>query len=193
MNVKHTLVAVALAALLTGCVEGNRRVIVEDRTAPAQSGSVVAVPPSAEVTVTPIEDAPLRIEPVEAVEAPARSQWQQRREPVPTYRANPAVVALLDNANNQIQSGQYSAAAGTLERAQRIAPRDPEVYYQMARLRLHAGEWRQAEQLALKGTQLANGTPAMQARLWVLIADIRTDAGDQVGAQRARLEARRYQ
>lgn len=109
--------------------------------------------------------------------------------PEPVARRNPAVVALLDSAQQQQRSGAYSSAQSSLERAQRIAPRDPQVYYQLADLRRTQGQYLQAEQLALKGVAVAQGQNAMQRKLWLLIADIRGEGGDSRGARTARQKA----
>ena len=55
-------------------------------------------------------------------------------------------------------------ALAQLERAQRIAPRDPMVYLQLARLRLHMNDRPRAEQLARRGLSLAGGDPDLTRR-----------------------------
>ena len=192
----------ATALILTGCVGGTQNVApVVDRSQAAGSsaaqpraaaGSVVTAPVDTGVTVSAVEDQPIQqVAPASAGQTSGGS-WVTAQAATRDYQVNPAVVALLDSARQQTRSGSYSAAASTLERAQRIAPREPEVYYEMARVRLKSGDWSQAEHLALKGVQLSAGSDAMLNKLWLLIADIREDAGDQPGAQRARIKARRY-
>ena len=116
--------------------------------------------------------------------------------PVPTRATlkaqSPAVIALLQTANQQKNQGAVQAAQSSLERAQRIAPRDPEIYYQLADLKRLSGQWLQAEQLALKGTNLAVGDAITLRRLWLLIADIRESAGQIQSSQKARQQALRY-
>jgi tetratricopeptide (TPR) repeat protein len=85
-----------------------------------------------------------------------------------------------------------SAAESSLERAQRIAPRDPEIYYELADIRRLEGQWQQAEQLALKGTNMAIGDVIMLRRLWLLIADIREQSGNHAAARKARQQAMQY-
>ena len=102
---------------------------------------------------------------------------------------NPAVIALLETASLQRQKGALSSAQSSLERAQRIAPRDPQVYYQLADVRWRQGQFLQAEQLALKGVAVAGGQPKVERRLWLLIADIRREGGDSSGAKKARERA----
>lgn len=94
---------------------------------------------------------------------PGESPAQRPDEPVlrpgelsrETPRApNAAVDSLLDRSLTLARAGQTDDALVAAERAQRLAPRDPRVYYRLATLRLSRGEREQAEQLALKGLSL---------------------------------------
>ena len=100
------------------------------------------------------------------------------------------VLALLTTAKDQQSSGDFNGAASSLERAQRIAPREPQVLYRLAEVRLAQGDAAQAEQLAQRGLSYSNGSPAMQAGLWDLIARARTQQGNTAGAQEAQRRAR---
>nr|WP_067296940.1 hypothetical protein [Marinobacterium profundum] len=106
--------------------------------------------------------------------------------------ANPAVVALLDSARQQQGAGSLAAAQTSLERAQRIAPRDPQVYYQLADIQRQMQKYSEAEQLALRGVALAGGQPESLRKLWLLIASVRKDTGNLSGARDALEQARRY-
>jgi TolA-binding protein len=79
-----------------------------------------------------------------------------------------------------------------LQRAQRIAPSDPKVYYQLAKAHYELEDFRLAEQVALKGVSYAQGDNTEQKRFWLLLADIRTKKGDKAGAIAARKQADRY-
>lgn len=96
-----------------------------------------------------------------------------------------AVVALLDHAEQQANSGDLPAAAMTLERAIRIDPRNPVLWYHLATVRLAEGNSRQAEEMAKKSNSLAAGNYALQIRNWELIAQARRARGDTSGAQSA--------
>ncbi len=100
------------------------------------------------------------------------------------------VLALLTTAQQQQSSGDLNGAASSLERAQRIAPREPQVLYRLAVVRLAQGDAAQAEQFARRGLSYAGGRPALQASLWNLIAQARERQGDPVGAAQARERAR---
>jgi tetratricopeptide (TPR) repeat protein len=100
------------------------------------------------------------------------------------------VLALLTTAQQQQGSGDLNGAASSLERAQRIAPREPQVLYRLAEVRLAQGDAAQAEQLARRGLSFASGRPALQAGLWGLIGQARERQGDPAGAAQARERAR---
>lgn len=100
------------------------------------------------------------------------------------------ILALLTTAKQEQNSGNLESAASSLERAQRIAPREPQVLYRLAEVRLAQGEAAQAEQLARRALTYAGGRPALQASLWNLIAQARERQGDPAGAAQARERAR---
>jgi tetratricopeptide (TPR) repeat protein len=102
----------------------------------------------------------------------------------------PAVVALLDRAEQQANTGDLDAAAVTLERAIRIDPRNPVLWHHLATIRLAEGEPTEAEQLAAKSNSLAAGNQPLQARNWELIAQARHARGDAAGARAAEQRAR---
>ncbi len=74
--------------------------------------------------------------------------------------------------------------------SQRIAPREPQVLYRLAQVRLAQGDAAQAEQVARRGLSYANGRPTLQAGLWELIAQAREKQGDSAGAALARQKAK---
>jgi hypothetical protein len=100
------------------------------------------------------------------------------------------VLALLTTAQQQQGSGDLNGAASSLERAQRIAPREPQVLFRLAEVRLAQGDAAQAEQFARRGLSYASGRPSLQASLWNLIAQARERQGDPAGAAQARERAR---
>ena len=102
----------------------------------------------------------------------------------------PAVVALLDQAEQQANAGELEPAAASLERAIRIDPRNPVLWYHLATVRLTQGEASQAAQLAAKSNSLAAGNRIQQARNWRLIAQARREQDDTRGAAAAEQRAR---
>ncbi|MBC3413248.1 MULTISPECIES: hypothetical protein [Pseudomonas] len=100
------------------------------------------------------------------------------------------VLALLTTAQQQQSSGDFNGASSSLERAQRIAPREPQVLFRLAQVRLSQGDAAQSEQLARRALTYANGRPDLQAQLWNTIAQAREKQGDSAGAALARQKAR---
>jgi hypothetical protein len=109
--------------------------------------------------------------------------------PAPRVQA-PAVVALLGTAEQQANAGDLESAAASLERAIRIEPRNPVLWYHLATVRLAQGDAQAAEQLAAKSTSLAPGNNVQQARNWQLIARARQAQHDSSGAAAAEQRAR---
>ncbi len=99
------------------------------------------------------------------------------------------VLALLTTARRQQSADDLDGAASSLERAQRIAPQEPQVLYQLARVRLAQGDVAQAEQLSRRALGYAASRPALQASLWGVIAEARAKQGDAAGAAQARQKA----
>lgn len=100
------------------------------------------------------------------------------------------VLALLTTAQQQQAGGDLNGASSSLERAQRVAPREPQVLYRLAQVRMAQGDAPQAEQFARRGLSLANGRPDLQASLWALIGEARAAQGDAAGAAQARQKAK---
>jgi tetratricopeptide (TPR) repeat protein len=188
LTLRH-FAALSLLAVMTGCSVSptyDSRAPVEDRgeqqppaqtqAEPAPKEQAPAQPPA---VATPLpEDSP------SATPAPSPA-------PAPAQQS-PAVVALLDSAEQARAQGDYRAAQGSLQRAQRIAPRDPAVYYSLAQTHMQQENFDLAEQVALKGVSLAQNNPYQSQRLWKLIAKIRLRAGDPGGAKQAEQKAARY-
>lgn len=132
------------------------------------------------------------------VTAPEQQDRPVPAVPEPVYPAAPvtreqpaAVVALLDHAEAQANSGDLDAAAVTLERAIRIDSRNPVLWHHLAQVRLAEGEPLEAEQLATKSNSLAAGNSGLQARNWQLIAEARRMRGDEDAARSAEHRARK--
>lgn len=100
------------------------------------------------------------------------------------------VLALLTVSRDQQSRGDLGGASSSLERAMRIAPREPQVFYRLAQVRLAQGNAAQAEQMAQRGLSFAAGRPPLQAGLWELIAQAREQMGNASGAAEARQRAR---
>lgn len=171
---------------------------------PEDSGVVVMVPGGG--TTTPIQSFPAGNAPLDT--GTSSQPWSATPPATQGGYAAPApsgipsgglamdeqldgpVLALLTTAQQQQGGGDLNGAASSLERAQRIAPREPQVLYRLAEVRLAQGDAAQAEQFARRGLSYASGRPALQASLWNLIAQARERQGDAAGAAQAREQAR---
>ena len=100
------------------------------------------------------------------------------------------VLSLLTTAQQQQGSGDLNGASSSLERAQRIAPREPQVLYRLAQVRLAQGEPAQAEEFARRALTYSNGRPDLQTGLWNVIAQSKDRQGDTAGAALARQKAK---
>ncbi len=103
----------------------------------------------------------------------------------PEPSSNTAVQALLSKAQSQAAAGQLDAAGANLERALRIEPRNSVLWQELARVRLDQGQYRQAENLAVKSNALAGGNRNLQAGNWRIIGEARNRRGDLEGARAA--------
>ena len=77
---------------------------------------------------------------------------------------NPLVRDIRQQAEQQMQRGQLTAAAQTLERGLRIAPKDGSLWSQLALVRLQQHRYGQAQSLAAKSINLAGNNSALVHR-----------------------------
>lgn len=106
-----------------------------------------------------------------------------------TREGNQAVAALLENADKYVKSNQLDKAGAALERALRVEPRNAGIWHDLAQIRLHQGQYQQAESLASKSNNLAGSNRALQSRNWKLIGSARKAAGNAAGADEAEARA----
>ena len=213
MNIKQIGLLAGCFMLLTGCagsggfvpvVDSGRPVSNEDmqtgagaigqsqgqpiRNAEGDTGVIVMVPDgqggSSAVNSYPLDSAPIVSQPG-TTDAPSSAGSLQADE-----QLSGPVLALLTSARQQESSGDLNSASASLERALRIAPREPQVLYRLAQVRLEQGDAAQAEQLARRGLSYAAGRTTLQAGLWELVARAREKQGDAAGAEQARERAR---
>jgi len=150
------------------------------------------VPPKASVTITaqPIPK-PIIAPPI--VQAAAAPLVQETVQAPPLPASEQAVVEqLLADADQLKAQGKETQAVIQLQRAQRIAPRDPKVYARLAALQLSLGEAARAEQLALKGLTLVPNKKTYQYYFWKLIGASRSHLGDSEGEAKAIVESAKY-
>lgn len=112
----------------------------------------------------------------------------------PSYRESgdalpPAALALVRDADQRLRQGDSIGAIASLERAQRVAPRSPEIYFKLAEAYVQNENLGSAEQFTLKGLSLAGNDARMQRAGWLLLADIRRARGNVAGADQAEARA----
>lgn len=123
-------------------------------------------------------------------QADADNSYGVQSKPVPEAQ-NPAVIALLGNALNESEQGQFDVAASKLERAVRIAPRDPVVWHELAKIRLQQNKLDMAISLAKKSNALIVNDNNLLRNNWILIAKSYELAGNAELARQARINANR--
>lgn len=155
-----------------------------------------AVPEPAEPAVAlvpPVATEPAPPAAPEAPAAPRPAPPPPRPADLPpaeiTREGNQAVVALLDSADKYVKGGQLDKAGAALERALRIEPRNAGIWHDLAQIRLHQGQYQQAESLASKSNNLASGNRSLQSRNWKLISVARKAGGNTAGAEEAEAQA----
>lgn len=113
---------------------------------------------------------------------------QVEDDPTTPTQPVPAARMLADDAREQLAAGQPEAAAATLERAVRMAPEDPLLWHELARVHEAQQRWSQAEAMAQRS--LSRGArEQLYTRNWELIARCRAAYGDAAGAAAARAKA----
>lgn len=118
-----------------------------------------------------------------AEEAPV--EYQSSTAPSDSPEA-PAVVALLDTAQQDMDKGRPESAAVTLERALRLEPKNSLLWHRLALIRQQQKLWNQALSLAQKSNSLAAGNRELQLANWKIIARACEHLNDDEGAVRAK-------
>lgn len=212
MNMNRVGLLAGLILLLAGCASGGGNIPVVDSgrgvsnedmqsgagMRPSQQqpqviddgGGVVVMIPDQGGGSRPIQSFPVDSQPAlqqggsSAPSAPQGGSLQQDEQ------LDGPVLSLLTVSRDQESRGDLGGASSSLERAMRIAPREPQVFYRLAQVRLAQGDAAQAEQMAQRGLSFAAGRPPLQAGLWELIAQAREQMGNAAGAAEARQRAR---
>ena len=81
----------------------------------------------------------------------------------PIGRETVAIAGLMESARNDAAAGRLVQAAGSLERALRIEPRNPRLWHELAKVRLRQGDTAQAANLAARSNSFAGGDSALRA------------------------------
>ena len=164
---RYLVVVIAIAAILSGC-SGMQR---QGAPAPVVSrdGSTAAPRQEGGVVITPLQ-------------APSATSAR----PAP----NRAVQLLHERAQGQVNAGDLTAAAKTLERALSIQPKNARSWNLLAHLRAKQKKYSMAAEIAAKSNSMAAADEvALKKDNLLLIAQMKTLLGDAAGANRARQQA----
>lgn len=131
-------------------------------------------------------------EPKPEVRSMPLSTPEIQEEALPTDReeestpsaTSPAVLALVQQADQRRATGDLAGAQSTLERAVQIEPGNARLWLDLAQLRLAQDQPEQAEQLALRAVEHARDNQILSAA-WHLVAKARRAQGDEDGAREA--------
>jgi len=179
-------VAGAQSAAPAAVAKPSAKLYVAPKTAVTVTAQPVSKPilvPSTAPSVAPKVVVPL------VTLVPSKPLAQELPLPASDQRV---VEQLLTEADQLKAQGKVTQAVIQLQRAQRIAPREPKVYARLAALQLSLGEASRAEQLALKGLTLVPNKSSYQYYFWKLIGASRSHLGDSAGETKAIAEAAKY-
>ncbi len=98
-------------------------------------------------------------------------------EPTVAAPENSIAVDISYQANQLMQKGNLQAAAQTLERGLRIAPKDAYLWSQLATVRLQQRRYGQAQSLAAKSSSLAQGNTSLRYRNQIISEKARQQKG----------------
>ncbi|PPD30700.1 MAG: hypothetical protein CTY19_15610 [Methylomonas sp.] len=144
----------------------------------------------AEPLVAPVMGSPVAPSPVASAPlAPSAFSIEEARMPTGTQ---PAVVALLTEADRNRATGDLDAAVVATERALRIDSRNPTLTYKLAQLRVKQNKPQLAEELAGKAALLAGSDLDLKRKSWLLIAEARRMQQDYQGAKDAKAKSESF-
>ena len=130
---------------------------VEDRA--VVDGKVLPLPDESIIVATPLNEGP---------------------------ESSPVVKRLVSSARSQSEQADFDGAAGSLERALRIEPRNAMLWARLADVRYAQEAWRKAIQLAAKSNTLVGNNSDLRRRNWYLMANAYQVLGDETSAQKFR-------
>ena len=104
--------------------------------------------------------------------------------------ANPATQQILSDAQSAMIKGDLLTAESVTNRGLRIAPKDPSLWLQLAKIRLGQGEYLEAISLSERAQVLAADNPAAQIDALEMIALAQDSLGEVDKAAAAREKIR---
>jgi hypothetical protein len=160
-----------LFLFLNACSSTSRDVVVVDDGLMAPAGDVSTDIVEQQPRYVFDEDQP-REQRQESKTSGADHDFQQTSPPSGT------VVALLNQARLQKESGRPERAAAVLERALRLDPKNARLWHELAQVRLEQGKLDLAERLAVKSNALAKGDTDLMDDNRILIKQVNMLRGE---------------
>jgi len=106
---------------------------------------------------------------------------------------DPSIEGLLKQAHDAETARNYTAAADAAARALKLAPDAPDILQYQAEIEVALGNWKQAEDLAIKSFKLGPKLGSLCARNWQTVIEARiafNDAATQAQAKQRLKECR---
>ena len=155
------------------------------QTAPVKPPPVVRPPPAQPLPTLP----PIPEPPASQPAAPPVASFPKTAEQV----SGSAVTSLMKQARAYRAAGEPSKAAGVLERALRIEPRNYFAWSALGQAYLAQKNYAQAESMALRSNSIARGNLYVELENWKTIAAARQARGDSAGAAQAAVQVETIQ
>ena len=100
--------------------------------------------------------------------------------------SSPAIVALLEEANQAESEGDTASQIAILERAVRIEAKNAYLWNRLARANMRNGKWQQVLNMARRSNSLAGGNHQLQLDNWNLILQVKEKVNDKQGMLEAK-------
>lgn len=184
MTNKKLLFLFTLVVLQTACTQTPIKPTLIKKTPQSQ----VSPPKLVHIEAITSKDESITVEEI-PIPKPVVPAVNHVVESKPRPVQSPAVQALMADAEKNTKAGDLDSASVMLERALRISPRNAELTYQLAVLRLKQSQPRLAEDLGKKAAFLAVNDNELKKRCWLLIVEARQLQGNAQGAREAQLKA----
>lgn len=196
------IAVVAVSGLVLGCAQTSlldtqenapiESPTMRQQAAKASQPKAVVLAPKTQnidpvVNISPLEDDGVGA--LVPIVEPARSMSTTEKASVPS-QANAATQQLLNDAQAAFVQGDLVAAESVTNRGLRIAPKDPALWLQLAKIRLGQGKFLEAISLSERAQVLAANNPAVKIDALQIIATAYESRGDEDRAAEAREKAR---
>lgn len=168
----------------------NEQALNEQRNPPPKAAEIVKE--DAVISISPLDDDGVGLpEPIDAESVDRLIDTPAKRLPTaPMPASNAATVQILGDAQAALVKGDLQAAESVTNRGLRIAPKDPALWLQLAKIRLGQGEYLEAISLSERAQVLAADNPAAQVDALEIIATAYDSVGEIDKAAAAREKIR---